>query len=49
MLYEKRDRIAYLTINRPEARTAVSPEVHRAMIAAWADFDADGDLDVAGL
>ena len=37
VLYEKRDRIAYVTINRPEARNAVSPEVHRAMIAAWAD------------
>lgn len=47
VLYEKRDRIAYLTINRPEARNAVSPEVHRAMIAAWADFNADDDLDVA--
>jgi hypothetical protein len=34
VLYEKRDRIAYVTINRPEARNAVSPEVHRAMIAA---------------
>ena len=47
VLYEKRDRIAYLTINRPEARNAVSPEVHRAMIAAWADFDADDSVDVA--
>jgi hypothetical protein len=27
-----------VTINRPEARNAVSPEVHRGMIAAWADF-----------
>jgi enoyl-CoA hydratase/carnithine racemase len=34
VLYDKRDRIAYVTINRPEARNAVSPEVHRAMIAA---------------
>ena len=47
VLYEKRDRIAYVTINRPEARNAVSPEVHRAMIAAWADFDADDEVDVA--
>lgn len=47
MLYEKRDRIAYVTINRPEARNAVSPEVHRAMIATWADFDADDGVDVA--
>src|SRR5262245_5291279 len=47
VLYEKRDRIAYVTINRPEARNAVSPEVHRAMIAAWADFDRDDSVDLA--
>jgi enoyl-CoA hydratase/carnithine racemase len=47
VLYEKRDRIAYLTINRPEAMNAVTPEVHRAMIAAWADFAEDDALDVA--
>jgi enoyl-CoA hydratase/carnithine racemase len=47
VLYEKRDRIAYVTINRPEARNAVSPEVHRAMIAAWADFADDDSVDVA--
>ena len=47
VLYEKRDRIAYVTINRPEARNAVSPEVHRAMIAAWADFAQDDSVDVA--
>src|SRR3954462_2020886 len=47
VLYEKRDRIAYVTINRPEARNAVSPEGHRAMIAAWADFAEDDSMDVA--
>ena len=30
--YEKRDRIAYVTINRPEARNAIDPDVHRLMI-----------------
>jgi enoyl-CoA hydratase/carnithine racemase len=47
VLYEKRNRIAYVTINRPEARNAVSPEVHRAMIGAWADFAEDDSVDVA--
>jgi enoyl-CoA hydratase/carnithine racemase len=47
VLYEKRDRIAYVTINRPEAKNAVSPEVHRSMIAAWADFAEDDSVDVA--
>ena len=47
VLYEKRDRIAYVTINRPEARNAVSPGVHQGMIAAWADFAGDDSVDVA--
>jgi enoyl-CoA hydratase/carnithine racemase len=47
VLYEKRDRIAHVTINRPEARNAVNPEVHRAMIAAFADFAEDDAVDVA--
>ena len=38
VLYEKRDRIAYVTINRPEARNAIDPDVHRLMIETWADF-----------
>ena len=48
VLYEKRDRIAYVTINRPEARNAVSPEVHRAMIAAWADLRQIAELGLNG-
>ena len=47
VLYEKRDRIAYVTINRPEARNAINPDVHRAMIETWADFAADDEVDVA--
>ena len=47
LIYEKRDRIAYLTINRPEARNAVDPDVHRLMIEAWQDFADDDSLDVA--
>ena len=47
LIYEKRDRIAYLTINRPEARNAVDPDVHRLMIEAWTDFRDDDAVDVA--
>jgi enoyl-CoA hydratase/carnithine racemase len=47
LIYEKRDRIAYLTINRPEARNAIDPDVHRLMIEAWADFADDDSVDVA--
>ncbi len=47
VLYEKRDRIAYVTINRPEARNAIDPDVHRLMIETWADFSDDESVDVA--
>src|SRR5690349_7197374 len=45
--YEKRDRIAYLTINRPEARNAIDPDVHALMVEAWKDFRDDDGVDVA--
>ena len=47
VLYEKRDRIAYVTINRPEARNAIDPDVHRAMVETWRDFAEDDSVDVA--
>jgi len=47
MLYEKRDHIAIVTINRPEAMNAFTAEMLRAMDAAFADFNADPDLWVA--
>src|SRR5215470_1280830 len=47
MLYEKRDRIAIVTINRPEAMNAFTPEMLLAMDAAFRDFDDDPDLWVA--
>ena len=47
LLYEKRDRIAYVTINRREARDAIDTGVHRGMIEAWTDFAADDSGEVA--
>ncbi len=47
VIYTKRDRIAYVTLNRPEARNAIDPDVHRLMIEAWADFRDDDGVDVA--
>jgi enoyl-CoA hydratase/carnithine racemase len=47
VLYEKRGRIAYVTLNRPEAKNAVDPAMHGALLEAWADFRDDADLDVA--
>jgi enoyl-CoA hydratase/carnithine racemase len=45
--YDKRDRIAYVTIDRPAARNAIDLETHEALCAAWADFRDDDAVDVA--
>jgi enoyl-CoA hydratase/carnithine racemase len=47
VLYEKRGRIAYITLNRPETLNAVDDELDGALWKAWADFDADETVDVA--
>ena len=47
LLYEKRDGIAYITINRPEVRNAINPEVVCRLADAWLDFAADDELRVA--
>jgi enoyl-CoA hydratase/carnithine racemase len=47
LLYEKRDRIARLTLNRPDARNAIDPETHELLWAAWEDFRDDDSVDVA--
>ena len=45
--YERRDRIAYITLNRPEAKNAITPEMHEELCRIWADFRDDDDADVA--
>jgi enoyl-CoA hydratase/carnithine racemase len=47
VVYEKRDRIAYVTLNRPEAMNAVDPETHELLWQTWEDFRDDDTLDVA--
>jgi enoyl-CoA hydratase/carnithine racemase len=45
--YEKRNRIAYVTLNRPEAKNAINPETHQQLWEIWQDFRDDDSLDVA--
>ena len=45
--YERRGKIAVMTINRPQAHNAFTAEMLRAMDAAFADFNDDDDLWVA--
>jgi enoyl-CoA hydratase/carnithine racemase len=47
VLCEKRDRIAFVTINRPEAKNAVDPETHELLWQTWEDFRDDDSVDVA--
>ncbi|MCP4330767.1 MAG: enoyl-CoA hydratase/isomerase family protein [Alphaproteobacteria bacterium] len=47
LLFEKRDRIAFLTLNRPAALNAINPELHERLCAAWDDIAGDDGIDVA--
>jgi enoyl-CoA hydratase len=47
ILCEKKDRIAYVTINRPEVRNCIDVEAHRLMWKIWQDFDQDDQVDLA--
>jgi enoyl-CoA hydratase/carnithine racemase len=47
VLYETHDRIARVTLNRPEARNAIDPETNELLWSTWEDFAADDSVDVA--
>jgi enoyl-CoA hydratase/carnithine racemase len=47
VLYEKKGRIAYVTINRPEVMNCINIETWMAMNDLWHDFKKDPELHVA--
>src|SRR5215212_1292628 len=47
VLYETRERIARVTINRPEVMNAIDPETHELLWRTWERFRDDDGADVA--
>jgi enoyl-CoA hydratase/carnithine racemase len=45
--YEKKGRVATITINRPEVMNALHPPAHLELSAVWDDFAADPDCWIA--
>src|SRR2546425_6151154 len=45
--YEKKGRVAYVTINRPEVMNALHPPANHELSQAFDDFAADPDMWVA--
>lgn len=47
VLYEKKDKIAYISLNRPEVRNAIDPETLSELSQIWSDFRDDPNIWVA--
>jgi E-phenylitaconyl-CoA hydratase len=47
VLYEQKDRVVTITINRPDAMNAIDPETHAALVEAWTRFRDDPTAWVA--
>ena len=45
--YVKKDRIAFITFNRPEAKNAIDPPTHKRLWEIWRDFESDNSVNVA--
>ncbi|WP_406691972.1 enoyl-CoA hydratase/isomerase family protein [Saccharopolyspora sp. ID03-671] len=47
VIYEKRDAIAYITLNRPDVHNAIDTEADELLFEAWSEFRNDPDVRVA--
>jgi E-phenylitaconyl-CoA hydratase len=47
LIYDVKDRVARITINRPEAMNAMDPDVYAALARAWVDVRDNPDVWVA--
>jgi len=46
-IYEKKNRIAYVTLNRPDALNALDEKMNNELWAIWRDFNDDSSIDIA--
>jgi enoyl-CoA hydratase/carnithine racemase len=49
LLYEKRDHVIVVTLNRPNESNAIIPKMRQELKEVWLDFKADDDLYVSVL
>jgi E-phenylitaconyl-CoA hydratase len=47
LIFEKKGRVAIITLNRPEAMNSLDPELQKKLSNAWEEFTEDSDLWVA--
>jgi dehydration protein DpgD len=47
--YEKKDHVAYVTLDRPDVLNAMDLRMHEELASAWDDVEADDDVRVAVL
>ncbi|MBF0376324.1 MAG: enoyl-CoA hydratase/isomerase family protein [Desulfamplus sp.] len=47
VLYEKRNKIGYITLNRPKALNSLDDDLNEELWKVWEDFASDDSLDVA--
>ena len=47
LTFEKRQHIAFITLNRPEVLNAIDPEMMVRLAEAWIEYDQDDELRVA--
>ncbi|MCX5888128.1 MAG: enoyl-CoA hydratase-related protein [Deltaproteobacteria bacterium] len=47
VVYEKRDRIAFVTLHRPDALNSLDDELNGELWEVWSDFNRDDAVDVA--
>lgn len=47
IIYEKKDKIAFVTLNLPEKDNALTSEAIKKLRDIWADYESDPEMHVA--